>query len=189
MIGAAILAAGASGRLGRAKQLLPCRGTTLVRAVAREVCSSRVDRVAVVVGAQAVRIAHAVAGLPVAVEANWLWPEGMASSLRCAVAWAIRTRCDALCVLACDQPRLTAAHVDRLVAAFVAIGGAAPIASAYAGCLGVPAVFPATAFAALLGLSGDHGAVRLLAACGVGAVDWPDGIGDVDVKADVAHGR
>jgi len=61
------------------------------------------------------------------------------------------------------------------------------VASAYAGCLGVPSVFPASAFPALLGLSGDRGAVRLLSESGVGAVDWPDGVVDVDVEADVAR--
>nr|HEX4312370.1 nucleotidyltransferase family protein [Kofleriaceae bacterium] len=187
IIGAAILAAGASRRLGRPKQLVPCHGVPLVRAIAAEAIGSRADRVAVVVGAHAREVAAAVAGLPLAIEANWLWPEGIASSLRTAVSWAIRTRCDGLCVLACDQPRLTTAHVDRLLSAFRTLGGHAPIASAYGCSLGVPAVFPAASFPSLLGLAGDRGAVSLLAASGVGAVDWPDGVLDVDVPDDLAH--
>jgi molybdenum cofactor cytidylyltransferase len=175
MIGAAVLAASASWRLGRPTPLLACRGTTRVRAIAVEACASRVDRVAIVVGAGAAEIAAAVVGLAVAIEANWLWPEGSAASVRCATAWAIRSRCDALCLIGCIQPRLTAAHLDRLVAAFEQLGGRTPVASAYAGALGLPAVFGREAFSQLLGLGGDHGVAALLAAGGVGALDWPDG--------------
>lgn len=187
MIGAAVLAAGASRRLGRPKQLVRHRGGPLVRTITAEACASHADRVAVVVGAHARDVASAVAGLPIAVEANWLWPEGIASSVRCAVAWAIRSRCDALCLLACDQPHLTAAHVDRLLSAFRTLGSVTPVASAYGCALGIPAVFSADSFHSLLGLAGDRGAVSLLAARGVGAVDWPDGLLDIDEPADLAH--
>ena len=183
-IAAAILAAGESRRLGRPKQLLPFRGTTLLRAIACEACISACDRVAVVVGAHAASVAGTVQGLPVAVVPNVLWQEGMAASIRCAVAWAVRGGSDALALLVCDQPALNAAHLDRLVAEYRVHRH--PIASRYAGALGVPAVFGAAEFPQLFALSGDIGARRVLAATRPHAVDWPDGACDVDT-APVAH--
>ncbi len=184
-VAAAILAAGASCRLGQPKQLLPFRGTTLLRGIAREVCASSCDRVAVVLGAHCGQIAPTIADLPLALEPNLLWSEGIAASIRCAVAWAMRERCDALVLLACDQPRLTARHVDALVALHDRLRR--PIASGYAGTLGTPAVFGAAEFPRLSALGGDSGARGLLAHAD--AIDWPDGAFDVDTPEDVELAR
>jgi CTP:molybdopterin cytidylyltransferase MocA len=181
---AAILAAGASSRLGRPKQLLPFRGMTLVRAIARELCSTSCDRVVVVLGAHSGNVAPALADLPVALAPNVLWSEGVASSIRCAVGWALRERCDALVLVACDQPRLTADHVEELVA--VHRETRRPVASRYDGVVGIPVVFGASEFPALVALRGDTGARHVLAAA-TPAVDWPDGAFDLDTPHDVAR--
>ena len=175
-IGAAILAAGGSRRLGHPKQLLPFRGTTLLRAVAREVCAARCDRVAVVLGAHAGAVAPTIADLPIAPLSNVLWSEGIASSIRCAVAWAMQSALDALLLVVCDQPQLTAQHVDRLIAAHRATGRA--VASRYSDVAGVPAIFGGADYPALCGLSGDIGARGLCAASAM--IDWPEGAFDVD---------
>lgn len=183
-VGAAILAAGGSRRLGRPKQLVAWRGEPLVATVARQVCASRCDRVAVVLGASAAGCLAALAGLAVAPVCNALWPEGIASSIRCAVAWAVRTRCDALVLVACDQPHLTAAHVDALVAAHRASGRT--IGSAYAGTAGIPAIFAAGDLPRLAMLRGDTGARALLV--GQPTLAWPDGAFDVDTPRDAHRG-
>jgi len=183
VIAAALLAAGASRRLGQPKQLLPYRGAPLVQTIARELCATSCDRVVVVLGAHAGAVVPAIADLPVALEANVLWSEGIASSIRCAVAWALRTGCDALALALCDQPRLRAPHVDALVALHRTCGR--PVASRYAGIAGTPAVFGATDFPALLALAGDGGARHLLAAAP--AIEWPAGAYDLDTPDDVAR--
>ncbi len=183
MIAAALLAAGASRRLGRPKQLLPYRGAPLVHVIARELCATCCDRVVVVLGAHAGAVAAALADLPVALEVNVLWTEGIASSIRCAVAWALRSGCDGLALVACDQPRLHAAHVDALVALHHRRGTA--VASRYAGVVGTPAVFGATEFSSLLALAGDTGARHLLAAAPT--IDWAAGAYDLDTPDDVAR--
>jgi CTP:molybdopterin cytidylyltransferase MocA len=183
MIAAALLAAGASRRLSRPKQLLPCRGAPLVRAVASELSATCCDRVVVVLGAHAGVVAPALAGLPIALEVNVLWSEGIASSIRCAVAWALRAGCDRLALVACDQPRLRAAHVDALIALHRTCAGI--VASRYAGVAGTPAVFGASDFPSLVALAGDSGARHLLASART--IDWPAGAYDVDTPEDVAR--
>jgi CTP:molybdopterin cytidylyltransferase MocA len=180
-VAAAILAAGASRRLGRPKQLLPYRDTTLLRAVAVEVCAAACDHVIVIVGAYASAVSANVAGLPLSVVRNIHWREGVASSIRRAISWAVRAEYDGLALIVCDQPRLTRAHLDRLIALHRVTGR--PAASRYDGIVGVPAVFGAHEFAALATLTGDVGARRLLASSAVATIDWPDGIFDIDSEA------
>jgi CTP:molybdopterin cytidylyltransferase MocA len=181
-IAAAILAAGSSSRLGRPKQLLPFRGTTLLRAVAEQTCAASFDRVAVVLGAHAGTIAPTLDGLPLAPLANVLWTEGVASSIRCAVAWALRSACDAILLLVCDQPRLTSSHLENLLSAYRA--SRRRVASRYANIVGVPAVFDRADFPRLGGLSGDAGAQCMLEDANI--VEWPDGALDIDTPEQAA---
>ncbi len=186
-VAAVVLAAGESQRLGRPKQLLPFRGRPLLRAVASEACASSCQRVVVVVGANEESVRDSLGGLPVTMASNPGWREGLASSIRCGVAWAEREGCDAVLLLVCDQPELTSSHLDRLVASHAA-GGAPIVASSYAGTLGVPALFGRASFAPLLALRGTEGAKRVIrAARRLVAIDWPAGGVDVDTQEDAAR--
>jgi molybdenum cofactor cytidylyltransferase len=182
-IGAVLLAAGASRRLGIPKQLVELRGRPLLRAVvdeARSVC----DRVLVVLGAQAHAIAPALEGADAEVCVNDDWSEGMASSVRQGIAWADRQLSSAALLLVCDQPALNARHLQRLVD--VHRRGAPLVASRYAGTLGVPALFGRTSFSELRALRGDEGARGILRrSTGVAAVDWEPGASDVDTRDDI----
>ncbi len=182
-VAAVVLAAGASRRLGRPKQLLPWGGRLLVRAVADEACAV-FARVAVVVGADASRVARAVAGARVERLANPQWAEGVASSVRAGVRWASQTMCDAVLLLVCDQPRLDRVHLERLAGEWRRTG--LPVGSRYAGIVGVPAVFPRTLYPSLLRLEGDTGARHVLRQRGALAIDWPAGALDVDTPEDAA---
>lgn len=184
VIGAAILAAGASRRLGEPKQLVAWRGTTLLAATAREVCRASIAQVAVVLGAHREAITPTLRGVPVVTLDNPHWRQGMASSLRVAAEWAMHERFAALAVCVCDQLYLTASHLDALLARQARIGR--PVASRYHGRLGVPAVFGAGCFARLTQLAGDSGAQRVLVALRADSIDWPDGELDLDTAADLA---
>ena len=180
----AVLAAGGSRRLGTPKQLVPHRGRPLLATVTAAACAANVARVAVVLGAHAPEIAPCLSSLDVDVLVNGAWQLGLASSIRCATAWAMSRDAAALVLVSGDQPRLEPAHVDALLAAHRASGRA--VASLYAGVRGVPALFPRAYFPRLLELHGDTGAAALLRGSDiVDEVPWPAGAFDVDVPADL----
>ncbi len=189
MIGCAILAAGAGRRFGGPKQLATIGGTSLLRRSAEAVCPSSCAAVAVVLGARASDLWPVLDGLPVDRIDNPRWTEGMATSIHCAVDWARRRALPALLIAVADQPGLTTAHIEALVAASGA--GRGLTASSYAGILGVPALFPSGYFGALEGLSGDAGARALLRASGaaVTPVSWPIGAFDVDLADELRNVR
>src|SRR5438045_3195305 len=84
-IAAVILAAGASSRLGKPKQLLGFRGHSLLRRAAEAALSAGCQPVVVVLGACLEPSVRELAGLPVQVVENREWQEGIGSSVRTGV--------------------------------------------------------------------------------------------------------
>ncbi len=159
---AVILAAGASMRLGRPKQLIEVDGEPLLRRAARAALATAPKRALIVVGAQADAVFAAAADLRVERVDCADWAEGMGASLRAAIAALAQD--DAVhgaLVLLTDQPALAAVHLQALVEAWRADPSRA-VASAYADTIGVPALLPRTWFDALGALRGDAGARELL---------------------------
>jgi molybdenum cofactor cytidylyltransferase len=152
-----ILAAGASRRLGMPKQLAVVGGERLLERAVRTAREAGCDPVVVVLGAGAERIAAECRLGVVRVVQNPAWAEGMGSSLRLGVA-SLGEACDAVVVMTCDQPAVTAEHLRKLIERCAE----KPVASAYAERQGVPACFPAGSFDALLCQTGDLGARELL---------------------------
>ncbi|BDU76572.1 nucleotidyltransferase family protein [Mesoterricola sediminis] len=181
MMPAIILAAGASRRLGAPKQLARWQGETLLRRAVR--AAAACAPILVVTGHRADLMAQELAGLPVQLVPNPAWEEGMAASLRAGVA-ALPPGAPGALFLVCDQPAVDAALVDRLLAAW----HGAPVACAYGGTRGVPALLPARDFPAVLALRGDRGARALLAAPDVVEVPFPEGTWDVDRPEDLPGG-
>lgn len=112
-----LLAAGDGTRLGRGpKALLPRRGSTLVEHLGRTLHAGGCPEVVVVTGAEADRVAEAVARiLGARALRNPHWREGMGTSLRAGLAEAGPGR-DVL-VTPVDRPGLSAEEVARLIAA------------------------------------------------------------------------
>jgi molybdenum cofactor cytidylyltransferase len=159
--GAIVLAAGASGRFGRAKQLLQLDGEALVHRASRLALATGPFDVVVVVGADADAVFASVRDLAVRRVDCADWRAGMSASLRAGVA-ALRSECAGALVVLCDQPALDAAHLDGLLSAWRTNPQQA-VASAYAGSRGVPALLPRGWFADLERSNRDLGARDLIA--------------------------
>ena len=177
-----LLAAGASRRLGRSKQLLIWQGEPLVRRAARAALGAGVDELIVVVGAERDAVAAALAGLDLRVVENPRWQEGIGSSIAAGVRAASG---EAVLLTLVDQPGVDAALLAELIAAMQA--GHPRVACAYSGVIGVPALFSIPSdLAELRELSGDRGAQRLLRRAGrpVLAVPAEQAAPDIDLEAD-----
>jgi molybdenum cofactor cytidylyltransferase len=180
---AVILAAGASRRLGQAKQLVKIGGEPLLGRTVRLADEAGCQPIVVVLGFEAEQMRSALDGCSVIVAVNEDWRAGMGSSIRCGVETALHVnlRPENILLLVCDQFRLSADVLRRLLR----LRGLAnhPITAArYSGQLGVPAVFSSIFFPDLLDVSGDQGARGILRrnAARVGAVDFPEGELDLD---------
>jgi molybdenum cofactor cytidylyltransferase len=157
-----ILAAGSASRMGHPKQLLDWDGRPLVRVVAETALAARLNPIFVVVGSAQAEVVAALAGLPVHCVLNPDYAAGQSTSLRAGIA-ALPPEVEAMIVLLCDQPFVTAAVIERLVAEWRA--SASPIvAPVYAGQRGNPVLFARRVFPELLAIQGDQGARGALAA-------------------------
>jgi molybdenum cofactor cytidylyltransferase len=163
VIGAIVLAAGGSTRMGRSKALLPLGTGTVLSTVVERVLGSSVDWLVLVLGHEADAV-RAGARLPedarLIVVVNPGWAEGMASSLR--VGLEASEGAEAVVVVLGDQPGLDPLSIDRLKAAWE--NGARIAAVAPAGRLGPPVLFDRSVFADLRLLRGDAGARGILKA-------------------------
>ncbi|MBS0581505.1 MAG: nucleotidyltransferase family protein [Proteobacteria bacterium] len=186
--GAVVLAAGASTRLGRPKQLVVHRGETLVRRAAGLALATRPRDAAIVLGFAAESVFPQVADLPLRRIDCADWQRGLGASLRAGVD-ALSADCAGVLVVLCDQPALDAAHLLALCDAW----RRAPdrgVASRYANRIGVPALLPRSWFDALDATS-DRGMRDLL----VQQHDRIDAIAnealavDIDVPGDLGHLR
>jgi molybdenum cofactor cytidylyltransferase len=157
-IGAIVLAAGASKRLGFPKQLVVHQGQPLVRRMALAALDAGAGRVVVVLGAHAATIAPVLSELPwVLTVFNREWTKGLSSSLSVGLhAVFANPSCDAALVTLADQPFVDAAALRRLIKAFD--DKHRIVASGYDDTLGVPALFGREFRGDLMQLTGDAGA-------------------------------
>src|SRR5436190_9671703 len=180
-----VLGAGGSKRLGRPKQLLPYGDGTLLGHVVGAARACDFDQVVVALGGAADEVREAVDLDGVDVVVNGDFGEGCSSSIAAALG-VVDLRCDVLVLMLGDQPGVTPATVQALLAG----RGDAPLAVCrYDDGRGHPLAFAHGVFGALAGLHGDKGVWRLLdqRADDVAEVPIAGRIpGDVDTEEDYA---
>ena len=182
-----LLAAGASTRMGRPKQLLPYHGRTLLRHAAETAVATGYGPIVLVTGAVHEALVAEIAGLPIQASHNPDWATGMASSIRAGLTAVVGARPAAVLIMLCDQPLTTPELLRQLVSQQQQCQ--APIvAAAYGDTVGVPAVFDKALIPQLLALQGAQGANRLIASFGtaVGRVAFDAGLLDVDTPEQYA---
>ena len=188
-VGAVILAAGESARMGTPKQLLVVGGQPLLVRAVEAALASPAWPVVVVLGAHAEKIRPLLARLPVLIAENPAWSEGMAAAIRVGVTTLqqFSRQLDAALVALCDQPAFSADTIAQLITAQRTTGRSI-VAARYSGRHGAPALFLREHFDTLTHLTGEEGARTLLNgdASRVAPVDLPTLALDLDTPADYA---
>ena len=182
-----ILAAGRSARLGRPKQSLVFDGQTLLRRTVVAALEAGIGPVYTVLGANRDNILKDLADLAFETVENPGWEEGIASSIRNGLQAAVgRTPAtDGAMLLVCDQPAVDPELLRSLTR--IQSETEAPLAACgYEGVHGTPALFHRSLFEALMSLTGDSGARRLIAehAHQAAFLDFPEGAADIDTESD-----
>ncbi len=189
---AVILAAGASRRLGRLKQIEPWGDTTLLGRVLAAARQMPVDEVWVVLGADSEQVMAEVDFGDAGVIENPEWEEGIASSLRVGLDALTRlSRAERALVLMGDQPDVSPELVTELLASHRKAGRQVSIPK-YRYTLGNPVVVDRSLWSRVMSLEGDEGAMRLWRAHPewVNEVWFSDQMPrDVDTETDVTEMR
>jgi molybdenum cofactor cytidylyltransferase len=186
-VAAVVLAAGGSTRFGQPKQLALFQGETFIRRIVAAAIQVGCAPVVVVTGEDSAQVELELSGLTVSIAANPHWQSGLGSSTGVGVRHAMNLApdLDAVVLLTCDQPFVTAPVLGQLIQLRLT-SGKPIIASAYAETLGIPALFDQSCFPDLLGLKGDSGAKKIILARphDVVSFDFPAGAIDIDTAAD-----
>ncbi|WP_400164516.1 nucleotidyltransferase family protein [Brevibacillus sp. TJ4] len=158
-IGAIILAAGMSSRMGSAKQFLPLGEKPLFRHAVDRAVASGLAPILVVGGEHHEKLREQTSDLPqVEVFHNPHYATGMASSLACGIR-AMTGKADAVLVFLADQPYVPGQVIQALVDTYrqQRDAGVRIVRPLYAGEAGHPVLFDAALFAELAQVTGDQG--------------------------------
>ncbi|MEY2483929.1 MAG: molybdenum cofactor cytidylyltransferase [Verrucomicrobiota bacterium] len=185
-VGAIILAAGGSERLGRPKQLVIFQGESLARRAVRAVIA-QCSCVAVVVGDLGAEIENNLRASSATIVPNAEWRSGIGTSIRCGLRYLLGSLpdLDAVVILACDQPYVEASTIAALIVEHER-SGKPIVASRYANTLGIPALFDRSCFDALLALPDQSGAKAIIESRpdDVASIEFEKGAIDIDTPAD-----
>ena len=186
-VGAVLLAAGASRRMGRPKQLLAVDGEPMVRRAARRALDAGLAPVIVVLGHEAEAVRGALTGLDVRFTTS-PDPTGPTSASLHAGLAALDDDVAATMVLLADMVHVTTPMLHALVASWRAAGTPLEV-SRYGEVLAPPLLFPRALWPELLAWHGEG--------CGKAVVrahlheahvhPWPESsLHDIDTPEDYA---
>ena len=182
-----MLAAGASSRLGKPKQLLCYKGTTLLKHAVQLAVEAALNPIVVVLGSNAGLLGKEIEDSKAIIVINEAWEEGMASSIRTGLQKMLEMEpaINTVIIMVCDQPYVTVKLLQDLIAKHIETGKQI-IASNYKNNLGTPALFHKSIFSELMQLRGDTGAKKILKNHPewVAAIDFPMGEIDIDTEND-----
>ncbi len=163
-VSAVVLAAGASMRMGRAKQLLPLGETTVLARALENVRSAGLDDIVLVLGASAEAIRRQ---LPhpllqgVKVVLNPAYGQGMASSLSEGLS-AVDRQSDAALIVLGDQPFLQPLTLHQIIDRYRG-SRAQIVVPTYQGERGNPVLLDRSVFPEAMALEGDVGCRAIFA--------------------------
>lgn len=157
---AIVLAAGASKRLGKPKQLLPYKESTLLNHTITELLKLQNVDVYVVLGAYADAILLTIHKLKVRPLIHSGWEVGMGSSLAFGMKAIADKNYDAVLVSLSDLPFVKTDHYQKLMVEFEKQQSI--VVTEYQNFSGVPCLIPSKYFSELQNLTGDEGAKPII---------------------------
>jgi len=161
-IAALVLAAGQSRRMGPDNKLLAeVAGKPMVVRAVEAARASQAEPVIVVTGHERDRVEAALAGLSTQQIHNPDYAQGLSTSLHRGLA-ALPAGTDGVVVCLGDMPRVEAAAIDRLIAAFNPLEGRAICVPTWGGKRGNPVLFASRFLAEMQEIAGDVGARYLI---------------------------
>jgi molybdenum cofactor cytidylyltransferase len=161
-IGALLLAAGQSRRMGGPNKLLAeIDGAPMVAIVARRLLASRARPIIAVLGNLAEAVDAALGKLPVERVRNPEFAGGLSTSLKRGIA-ALPSDLDGVIVCLGDMPLISGRHLDRLIAAFNPLEGRAIVVPTRRGKRGNPVLWSSRFFPEMAAIAGDVGAKHLI---------------------------
>jgi molybdenum cofactor cytidylyltransferase len=176
-IAAVVLAAGRSTRMGTVNKLtIPVDGKPMVRAAAEAALASQARPPIVVTGHQREEIEAALKDLNLRFVHNPDYAQGLSTSMKAGLA-ALPADSDGAVVLLGDMPRISAAEIDKLIAAFNPVEGRAIVVPTRKGQRGNPVLLGKQMFLELARVEGDSGARAVIAA-------HPDLVAEVEMDGD-----
>ncbi|UPZ15001.1 nucleotidyltransferase family protein [Flavobacterium humidisoli] len=186
-IGIIILAAGNSSRLGRPKQLLEYKESTLLKNTVSEALKVENSFVIVVTGSNHDLIEKKLHLSEITFSFNSDWENGMSSSIANGIKQLLllNPKCEQCVLAVCDQPFVSSLIFENLIKEHhTAQKGI--VASAYSETLGTPVLFHKKYFQDLLELKGQQGAKKLIRkyAEDVVSVLFEKGNIDIDTEED-----
>jgi molybdenum cofactor cytidylyltransferase len=158
---AIVLAAGKGQRMQGPKMLADFNGQPMVAATVANLQASSVDQVIVVTGHDSENVKAIFQNMSVRIAHNPDYETGMASSLRVGVEAA--GTADAVVVCLGDMPRVSAAVIDRMIAAFNPTEHRTIVVPTHQGQFGNPVLWGGEHFERLMTMQGDKGARHLIA--------------------------
>jgi len=152
-----LLAAGNASRMGRVKQLLPCKGKKLLEYTLEQLTSTNIP-IVLVLGANAELIIEQIKINRSVVNTDW--QAGLGTSIAFGVA-QLDHDCEAALIALADQVELTTEHYQQLINRWKE-NPELIVCAQYDGQPGVPAIFPRHYFSDLVALEGEKGAKAIL---------------------------
>jgi len=157
-----LLAAGASSRMGRAKQLLPWGECTLIEHQVQTLLKTG-HPVVVVLGHRADQIQPIIDKFHVKICINKLWKNGIGSSIAHGIKYLEKEfpEADGVLITQIDQPLLSTSHFERMLSTFRPESQKIIVSLSPSGWQGVPVLFDRVYFGELENLGGDQGARKV----------------------------
>jgi len=191
-IGLILLAAGASKRLGKPKQLLQFNGETLLQRAVKTALASDCHPVIVVFGANAEKLIGEIEEFDIEVAENPNWENGMGTSVQIGMESLSKNYPNAsgVVLMVCDQPFVSVDLLKQLSENF-RLTNAPIVACSYEDTIGVPALFSRQFFPELMALKADNGAKRIIFEHreNVFKIPFEAGVIDIDTEQDYLNAK